>query len=183
MPAGERSVARARWSCFFVTPGTLLRWHRRLIAGRWTYPHHQAGRPPLNPQVRQLIARLAKQNPRWGYQHMQGELLRLGVRVSATAIRTTLRRHGLDPAPRRQSSTWTAFLPQQASGIVACDFLHRRQHLSETAVRAVLHRTGRQTGPSRRGDRQPRRRLGHPAGPQPPAGAGRAGPAAALPCL
>jgi transposase InsO family protein len=72
--------------------------------------------------VQQLIVRLAKQNPRWGYQRIKGELLRLGVRVSATAIRTTLRRHGLDPAPRRQSSTWTAFLRQQGAGIVACDF-------------------------------------------------------------
>jgi putative transposase len=122
LAAVSRALPRARWSCFFVTPGTLLRWHRRLIAGRWTYPHRQTGRPPLNPEVQQLIVRLAKQNLRWGYQRIKGELLRLGVRVSATAIRTTLRRHGLDPAPRRQSSTWTAFLRQQAAGIVACDF-------------------------------------------------------------
>jgi putative transposase len=122
LAAVSRALPRARWSCFFVTPGTLLRWHRRLIAGSWTYPHRQTGRPPLNPEVQQLIVRLAKQNPRWGYQRIKGELLRLGVRVSATAIRTTLRRHGLDPAPRRQSSTWTAFLRQQAAGIVACDF-------------------------------------------------------------
>jgi transposase InsO family protein len=65
---------------------------------------------------------LAGENPRWGYQRIQGELLRLGVRVSATAIRTTLRRHGLDPAPRRTATTWRAFLRQQAAGIVACDF-------------------------------------------------------------
>jgi putative transposase len=122
LAAVSRALPRARWSCFFVTPGTLLRWHRRLIAGSWTYPHRQTGRPPLNPEVQQLIVRLAKQNPHWGYQRIKGELLRLGVRVSATAIRTTLRRHGLDPAPRRQSSTWMAFLRQQAAGIVACDF-------------------------------------------------------------
>jgi len=72
--------------------------------------------------VQQLIVRLARENPRWGYQRIQGELLRLGVRVSATAVCTTLRRHGLDPAPRRASSTWRAFLRQQAAGIVACDF-------------------------------------------------------------
>ena len=122
LAAVSRVLPRARWSCFFVTPGTLLRWHRRLIAASWTYPHRPTGRPPLNPEVQQLIVRLAKQNPRWGYQRIKGELLRLGVRVSATAIRTTLRRHGLDPAPRRQSSTWTAFLRQQGAGIVACDF-------------------------------------------------------------
>jgi transposase InsO family protein len=122
LAAVSRVLPRARWSCFFVTPGTLLRWHRRLIAASWTYPHRPTGRPPLNPEVQQLIVRLAKQNPRWGYQRIKGELLRLGVRVSATAIRTTLRRHGLDPAPRRKSSTWTAFLRQQGAGIVACDF-------------------------------------------------------------
>jgi putative transposase len=122
LAAVSRVLPRARWSCLFVQPETLLRWHRRLIAGRWTYPHRQTGRPPLDPEVQQLIVRLAKQNPRWGYQRIRGELLRLGVRVSATAIRTTLRRHGLDPAPRRQSSTWTVFLRRQAAGIVACDF-------------------------------------------------------------
>jgi putative transposase len=72
--------------------------------------------------VQQLIVHLASENPRWGYQRIQGELRHLGVRVSATAIRTTLRRHGLDPAPRRTTTTWRAFLAQQAAGIVACDF-------------------------------------------------------------
>jgi putative transposase len=118
----SRVLPRARWSCFFVRPETLLRWHRRLIAGTWTYPHREAGRPPLDHEVQQLIVRLARENPRWGYQRIQGELLRLGVRVSATAIRTTLRHHGLDPTPRRTTMTWRAFLRQQAAGIVACDF-------------------------------------------------------------
>ena len=72
--------------------------------------------------MQQLIVRLARENPRWGYQRIKGELLRLGVRISATAIRTTLHRHGLDPAPRRTTTTWRAFLSQQAAGIVACDF-------------------------------------------------------------
>jgi hypothetical protein len=106
---------------FLVQPETLLRWHRRLVAGAWTYPHRQTGRPPLNPGVQQLIVRLAKENPTWGYQRIKGELQRLGAHVSATAIRTTLRRHGLDPAPRRASGSWQMFLRQQAAGIVACD--------------------------------------------------------------
>ena len=72
--------------------------------------------------MQQLIVRLAKENPRWGYQRIKGELQRLGVRVSATAIRTTLRRHGLEPAPRRTATSWRAFLRQQAAGILACDF-------------------------------------------------------------
>jgi putative transposase len=122
LAAVSRTLPRARWSCFCVKPETLLRWHRRLVAGVWTYPRRGVGRPSLNHDVQQLIVRLARENPRWGYQRIQGELLRLGERVSASAIRTTLRRHGLDPAPRRATTTWRAFLRQQAAGIVACDF-------------------------------------------------------------
>jgi putative transposase len=122
LTAVSRILPRARWSCFLVKPETLLRWHHRLVAGGWTYPHRGAGRPPLDEDIQQLIVRLAKENPRWGYQRIQGELLRLGVRVSASAIRATLRRHGLEPAPRRMATTWRAFLRQQAAGIVACDF-------------------------------------------------------------
>jgi putative transposase len=100
-PRAARTLPRARWSCFLVRPATLLRWHRRLAAGAWTSPRHGTGRPPLDQELQQLIVRLARENPRWGDQRIQGELLGLGVRVSATAICTTLRRHGLDPAPRR----------------------------------------------------------------------------------
>jgi putative transposase len=85
-------------------------------------PHRQTGRPPLDQEVQQLIVCLARENPRWGYQRIQGELLHLGVRVSATAIRSTLRRHGLEPAPRRTASTWRTFLRQQGAGIIECDF-------------------------------------------------------------
>jgi putative transposase len=123
LAAISRVLPKSHWSCFFVQPETLLRWHRRLVAGVWTYSRGQTGRPPLDHEVQQLIVRLARENPRWGYQRIKGELLRLGMRVSATAIRTTLRRHGLDPAPRRMVTTWRAFLRQQAAGIVACDFL------------------------------------------------------------
>jgi hypothetical protein len=77
-----------------VTPDTLVRWHRRLLAGAWTYPHRRPGRPPLDEQLQRLIVRLARENPRWGYQRIKGELLCLDVRVSATAIRAVPRRHG-----------------------------------------------------------------------------------------
>jgi putative transposase len=122
LAALSRALLQARWSCFIVKPETLLRWHRRLVAGAWTYPRRGRGRPPLDEDVQQLIVRLARENPRWGYRRIQGELLRLGIQVSATTIRETLRRHGLDPAPRRASTTWRAFLGQQAAGILACDF-------------------------------------------------------------
>jgi putative transposase len=122
LAAVSRVRPRSPWSCFLVQPETLLRWHRRLVAGAWTYRHRQTGRPPLDLDLQQLIVRLATENPRWGYQRIKGELQRLGVQVSATAIRTTLRHHGLDPAPRRATTTWRAFLREQAAGIVACDF-------------------------------------------------------------
>ena len=122
LAAISRVLPRSRWSCFLVKPETLLRWHRRMVAGSWTFPRRGHGRPSLDDDFQQLIVRLARENPRWGYQRIQGELLRLGVQVSATAIRTTLRRHRLDPAPRRASTTWRAFLRQQAAGILTCDF-------------------------------------------------------------
>ena len=110
LAAASWVLPRGRWSCFLVRPETLLRWHRRLVAGAWTYPHRRPGRPPLDQELQQLIVRLARENPRWGYQRIQGELLRLGVQVAASAIRTTLRRHGLDPVPRRTTTTWRVHL-------------------------------------------------------------------------
>jgi putative transposase len=172
LAAVSRVLPRSRWSCFLVQPETLLGWHRRLVAGAWTYPHRQTGRPPLDPDLQQLIVRLATENPRWGYQRSNGELQRPGVQVSATAIRTTLRRHRLDPAPRRATTTWKAFLREQAAGIVTCftvDTVWLRRLLG-----AVLPSSSTADGSISTGDGQPRRRLGHPAGPQPAAGAGQA---------
>jgi len=94
LAAVSRVLPRPRWSCFFVQPETLLRWHRRLVAGAWTYSHRQTGRPPLDQEVQQLIVRLARENPCWGYQRIKGELHRLGVRRARIRDRdrTTLRR-------------------------------------------------------------------------------------------
>ena len=122
LAAASRPLRRETWDVFLVRPETLLRWHRRLVAQKWTKPHRPPGRPAVDLEVQELILRLGRENPRWGYMRIRGELLKLGVRVSATTIATVLNRAGLGPAPRR-GPTWSEFLRSQAQGILACDFL------------------------------------------------------------
>jgi len=123
LAALAKLLPRDRWPIFLVTPSTLLRWHRELIRRRWTYPANGRRRRTLDPEVVDLVVRLAKENPRWGYLRLVGECRKIGVRVSATSVRTILRRRGLGPAPRRDGPSWTQFLRAQAAGMLACDFL------------------------------------------------------------
>lgn len=124
LSALPRLLPRTRWSTFFVTPATLLRWHRELVARKWTYPQRRPGRPPIRAEIRALVLRLARENPTWGHRRVQGELLRLGYRLAASTVWTILTAVGVDPAPRRGGPTWTKFLTTQAKGMLACDFLH-----------------------------------------------------------
>ena len=124
LAAASRTIPRDRWFDFLVAPATLLRWHRELVRRKWTYHRTcRPGRPPIQPEVRALILRLARENPRWGCVRIEGELRKLGLRVSATTIRTLLRTARAGPAPRRSGPTWAEFLRAQAEGIIACDFV------------------------------------------------------------
>jgi len=121
LTAFARVIGRERWSIFLVKPDTPLRWHRRLVANHWTYPH-RPGRPSTIVETRKLILRLARMNPTWGYRRIHGELARLGITIAASTVWTILKNAGIDPAPSRSSASWTTFLRSQAAGIVACDF-------------------------------------------------------------
>jgi transposase InsO family protein len=123
LAALSRLMPRVSWACFAVRPETLLGWHHRLVARRWTYSSSRIGRPPLDPSLVALILRLASENARWGYQRIAGELKGLGVSVSPTTVRTVLIQAGVPPAPDRGGMSWRAFLRQQAATTLACDFL------------------------------------------------------------
>jgi len=110
-----------------VSPRTLLRWHAQLVARRWTYPHRQPGRPPTAAPIRALVLRMARENPRWGYRRIEGELVGLGNAVAASTVWKILKNAGLDPAPRRSGPTWRQFLTAQAHAMLAGALLPDRR--------------------------------------------------------
>ena len=148
LTAASRLLPRPRWPLFFVTPTTLLRWHRRLVAKRWTYPR-RPGRPAIRRDIRPLVLRLAQENSRWDYQRIVGELKGLGFVVSATTVRGWLRKAGLGPVGRRGGMTWREFVRAHRHSLLAVDFftvetiwLQRLCHvIPDNAVDVGRHRT------------------------------------------
>jgi transposase InsO family protein len=122
LAALARMLPPRRRHGLIVTPQTLLRWHRELVRRKWTQPQGKPGRPKADRRVRELVLRLARENPRWGYPRIAGELLKLGLHVSPSTVRRLLIGAGLQPAPRRSGPSWRVFLRQQAASLLACDF-------------------------------------------------------------
>jgi putative transposase len=147
LAALSRLLPRRSWDIFFVTPSTLLRWHRDLIARRWTYKRKRPGRPSTRRDIREAVLGLAWENPTWGYQRISGELAGVGIRVSPSTVRDILKDAGLDPARRRTGPSWGQFLKAQAEGTMCCS-------LSSTPPGRPRHRC----------HDQPDRNLGRPAG-------------------
>jgi len=120
--AGLRQLlGRQRLNRFFVQPETLLRWHRDLVRRRWNYPH-RSGRPCVPAGTVEIVLRLARENPTWGYRRIHGELATMGIGLAPSSVWAILRRRGIDPSPRRTGPTWAEFLRSQASSMLACDF-------------------------------------------------------------
>lgn len=132
LAALARVLPRELRPLFLVSPATLLRWHRRLLARRWTYPRHAPGRPPLQRELRNLSVRLGRENPHWGYRRIAGELQQLRFVVSSTTVRKVLLATGIPPAPRRHGTTWRQFLRQHAVGL---RLLHGRNRVPAARLR------------------------------------------------
>jgi hypothetical protein len=122
LAALARVLPKSLQACRIVTPGTLLRWHRRMAAAKWRQPR-PPGRPPIPDELAALTLRLARENRRWGVVRIQGELHRLGHRVAASTIRKTLRAHRVPP-PAHRDESWRAFLRAHAATLLATDFFH-----------------------------------------------------------
>jgi putative transposase len=123
LAAASRLLDRASQRSFFVQPDTLLGWHRQLVRRRWTYARRRAGRPEVSDEIRELVLQPARENPRWGYQRIVGELAGVGVRVSGTTVAKILRQAGVPPAGTRAQLSRGEFLCAHADSLIACDFI------------------------------------------------------------
>ena len=142
LAAAGQLLGRASRS-FFVRPDTLLDWHRQLVRRRWAYAGRRPGRPAIAKEIRELVLRLARENPRWGYERIVGELAGVGVRVSATTVAKILRQAGVFPAGARVQLSWRKFLRAHADSIIACDFFPSRRSGSHASMRSSSSNSAR----------------------------------------
>jgi transposase len=160
-----RQLPRFHQGRFFVQPATLLRWQRDLVAKRRTYPHGRAGRPAIPAGTTAFILQLAKENTTWGYRRIQGgELTTMGIPIAASSVWAILKRHDIEPSPRRSGPSWAEFLAAPAKGLMAHDFFSVDTVLLRRIY--VLFFIHHDTDPDRWRDGSSAKRLGHPAGPQ-----------------
>ncbi len=124
LAALRERIPPSAWAALLVKPETVLGWHRELVRRKWAAyrDRPRRGRPPTSERCCQLILRMARENPRWGYFRIRGELLKLGHCVAATTIRSVLLAAGIPPAGRRSRLTWKQFLAAHAETLVAADF-------------------------------------------------------------
>jgi len=120
----HRSANHMRDVIRIFQPDTVLRWHRELVHRKWTYSHkNKGGRPSISKELEDLILRLARENPRWGYGKIQGEIIKLSFKVSQSTVRNILDRHGIQPVPVRNGSIgWRHLMTHYKDQILACDF-------------------------------------------------------------
>jgi putative transposase len=116
-----RLLPRPSWNRFFVRPDTLLRWHQDLVRRRWSYPHRR-GRPCVALELRDLVLRLARENPSWGYRRIPRRAVPPRIQIRASTVWAILQRAGVEPAPKRSAQTWRQFLRAQAKSVLAVDF-------------------------------------------------------------
>jgi hypothetical protein len=175
-------LPKTRRAHLFVTPTTLMRWHKALVKRYWTRPHRKPGRPGIRTEVRRLVLRLATENPTWGYRRVHGELAGLGYRVAPSTVWRILKHANIDPAPRRGGPAWRQFLSAQAHTILATDFLTVDTLLfTRLYVLLVVELSTRRVyllGIST----NPTGGVGHRTGPQPAHGPGRPGVYREVPC-
>ncbi|MBA3735285.1 MAG: helix-turn-helix domain-containing protein [Actinobacteria bacterium] len=148
LAAASRLLPHERWSGFAVSAQTLRRWHRALLQGRRQRRRRRPGRPPLATATRGLIERMARENPRWGYMRIEGELLKLGISVSATTIASVLRASGLGPAPRRIGPSWSEFLPRTVRHATSASIARLRRTQEQAAALLTAECSGATVKPS-----------------------------------
>ena len=127
LAAASRLLSRTSRPSFFVRPDTLLGWHRALVRKRWTYSGRRPGMPAVSEEIRELVLRLARENPRWGYRRIVGEHSGVGVRVSATSVAKIMRQAGVPPAGARVQVSWREFIPAHAASITVRHRLQERR--------------------------------------------------------